>query len=209
MRYLIILILLCCCLSFQGQTQADALDRKVSLRYEGVSLEEVLKGISKNYQVHFSYTNNLIPLDKRVSIRVKNQPLRLALDELFKDANVSYQLVGDQIVLKYEVRKSSQLEESQPEEIRSVYVHPQPLLARMPAVAPMPPPLMQTRTAELPYLPTSYNQRHQKWLNQYLLKLQDLFVASTRKDYLPTYSVQRVTDSLAVEAAKDDPYWNY
>src|SRR4051812_33157149 len=183
MRYLIILILLCCCLSFQGQTQADALDRKVSLRYEGVSLEEVLKGISKNYQVHFSYTNNLIPLDKRVSIRVKNQPLRLVLDELFKGTNVNYQLVGEQIVLKYEVRKSSQLEESPPEERElkenhPVYYHLVPLQARKPSVAPIPTVDMQSRAAEMPYRPTSDNQRHQKWLNQYLLRLQDLFVAS-------------------------------
>ncbi len=209
MRYLIILILPFCCLSFRGQTQVDALDRKVSLRYEDVSLEEVLKSISKNYQVHFSYTNNLIPLDKRVSIRVKNQPLRLVLDELFKGANVSYQLVGDQIVLKYEVRKSSQLEESQPEKSRPVYEHLAPLQARKPSVAPIPPADIQSRAADLPYRPTSDNQRHQKWLNQYLLKLQDLFAASTRKDYLPLDSVQRVADSLEVEAAKDDPYWNY
>lgn len=99
MRSLLILILLLLCL-FPGINHGQILEKRVSLTYQQVSLARVLAGIKATYGVGFSYANNLIPLDKKVSISVKDKTLKQALDELFKESGISYTLVGQQIVLR-------------------------------------------------------------------------------------------------------------
>jgi hypothetical protein len=90
--------------------QQQLLETRVSLQYKEVTLERVIRDIQKNYHVHFSYVNNLIPLEKKVSLDIKNQSLRAALDEMFRGIEIGYQVVGNQIVLKNEPRKTSEIQ---------------------------------------------------------------------------------------------------
>lgn len=110
MRSLFFLILISLCLKFPLLAQTGLLETPVSLQYTEVSLERVIRDIRKNYRINFSYVNNVIPLNQKVSINIQNQPLRVALDEIFKDMEVGYQVIGNQIVLKSEPKKTSQIE---------------------------------------------------------------------------------------------------
>jgi len=75
------------------------LDKKISVHFINLPLEQALGGITKTYQIKFSYANNLIPLKKPVTAQMDNQPLRNVLNEMLKKTGVSYQQVGNQIVL--------------------------------------------------------------------------------------------------------------
>jgi hypothetical protein len=110
MRSFIFLILIFLCLHISLQAQPELLETRVSLQYKEVRLERVIKDIHKNYRVNFSYVNNLIPLDKKITINLTNQTLKTALDEIFKDSEVDYQVVGNQVVLKHGPRKTSGIE---------------------------------------------------------------------------------------------------
>ncbi|MFT5764942.1 MAG: hypothetical protein ACI8X3_002376 [Saprospiraceae bacterium] len=76
------------------------MDQSVDLNYRNVRLEDALLGISETYNIHFSYSKHYIPIDQRVNIKVAQQPLSFALDELFEETEVVYASIGDQIVLK-------------------------------------------------------------------------------------------------------------
>lgn len=75
------------------------LKKKITLSRANVSLQQVLADIESGYHISFSYADNLIPLDRKISLEVKEQPLHKVLDQLFKDMPVAYQVVGKQIVL--------------------------------------------------------------------------------------------------------------
>ena len=105
MRFLIILIQLLLCLVTKpiiGQN----LESRVSINYQNVRLATVLAGIKTKYGVRFSYANNLIPLDKKVTISVQDKALGQALNELFKPIGINYTLLGGQIVLKKGTEKA-------------------------------------------------------------------------------------------------------
>lgn len=99
MRYFIILILAILCFSVT-ENHAQVLEKRVTLSYQNESLARVLAGIKSRYGVSFSYANNWIPLDKKVSMVVQDKPLSQVLDELFIKLDISYTLVGQQIVLR-------------------------------------------------------------------------------------------------------------
>ena len=95
----IISLLFCfSCLMLQAQTAE--LNRKVTLQYRNVQLSDVLADISRTYNIYFAYSNDYIPLEQRISLKVRKKPLSEALDELFEGLPVEYTSIGNQIVLK-------------------------------------------------------------------------------------------------------------
>ena len=75
------------------------LEKKITVHFINLPLEQALSSITKTYQTKFSYANNLIPLKKPVTVQLDNQPLQNILNEMLKNTGVSYQQVGNQIVL--------------------------------------------------------------------------------------------------------------
>ncbi len=80
----------------QGQT----LDREVSLSYHEVSLEAILADLGDAYNLRFTYSSSLLPLQRRLSVQVNRQPLGDALWVVCKEAEVEYRSIGGQIVLR-------------------------------------------------------------------------------------------------------------
>ncbi len=108
----LILIFLCLCCSF---TEAQLLDKKITLECTDIPIADALKKIKKTYGIHFSYVNNIIPADKKVTIKATNAPLKEVLDMLFSLAGITYELIGDQVVLKKDAKaKTSKKSYSQP-----------------------------------------------------------------------------------------------
>lgn len=79
---------------------AQSLQQRVNLQYSNKRLEHVLTDISTNYNVNFTYSSNFIPVDQKVSVNVKNEPLSVALDVMLVNTGVVYKQIGDQVVLK-------------------------------------------------------------------------------------------------------------
>ena len=178
-----ILVMALLCLAFRTQAQSGGLDRLVTLRYENTTLESALKILGREYGLKFSYVNNLIPLQQKVSIHVKKQTLKYALDNLFKNTQVSYQLIGDQIVLKYAPNKASSiLEAPEPTEASRVpRIQWEPIrnrnliLSEVEDQSTVSLPIKEQR----PYQPTVRDQRRFLWVIQYIEKLETLFEALT------------------------------
>jgi len=88
------------CLGTVLQAQTTEMARVVTLEYRNVQLSDVLADISKTYNVYFAYSNDYIPLEQRVNLKVRKTPLSEALDQLFDGLPVEYTSIGNQIVLK-------------------------------------------------------------------------------------------------------------
>ncbi len=74
-------------------------EKNLSFRFENVPLEEVLKQISAQTAIRFSYSPDAIPVNKSISYTCTSRKLSLVLDDICKLAGIHYKLVGDHLVL--------------------------------------------------------------------------------------------------------------
>jgi hypothetical protein len=100
MRYAILLIMASLCLSVPLFSQTPVTDRIISVKYQEIPLSFILKDIQKRYAIHFSYTNNLASLGKKITVDISNKPLKNILEVLLDKTDISYQVIGNQVVLK-------------------------------------------------------------------------------------------------------------
>lgn len=97
-RYLLILLAL---FSFNSPVTAqnEILETKVSIQKEKVSLDEIFNEIEINYNVFFSYTDNILPKDIKLNIDVTDQPLQVLLEEILKGTDIVYFVTETHIIL--------------------------------------------------------------------------------------------------------------
>ena len=91
--------------------QVAMMEKRVTIQYFNVELEEALEGISKDYDVNFTYSIDRISVDQIVSADVENTTLSLALEELLEETDITYANIGDQVVLKVDLEKRKLLAE--------------------------------------------------------------------------------------------------
>lgn len=96
MRSILLVLLLVTNHALVGQ----ALEKRVAARYNVSTLAEVLEDLSLRHGLRFSYSRDLVQLDKKIDVSVSNVALRELLDVIFSQADVGYEFIGDQIVLK-------------------------------------------------------------------------------------------------------------
>lgn len=72
----------------------------ITFSYKATSLESVLLDLQKRYSLKFSYSNSQLPLQKTISCSATAVPLEKALENLCDCANLTFQIIGEQIVLK-------------------------------------------------------------------------------------------------------------
>jgi hypothetical protein len=95
-----LLLLLSAILGLAAATTGQSLQQKVTMKYSGEPLGQVLTDISQSYQVRFSYSPDFIPVDRKVSVQVKEQSLSYALDMICEQVPMRYASAGGQILLK-------------------------------------------------------------------------------------------------------------
>jgi hypothetical protein len=100
MRTSTILVTLLLCLNLSSMAEGQILSKKVTLEYRNQTLGQILNQISRKYQISFSYSDNMVPLNRKTSVAVKNQTLNEALNQLFKGTDVGFEEQGSQVVLK-------------------------------------------------------------------------------------------------------------
>ena len=81
----------------------------VSLQMKNASIEDVLNQIEEETEFRFLYNKKMVNVEHEVNVSVKNKNIVEVLDNLFKNAGISYSISGRQIVLnKKEIYESVQ-----------------------------------------------------------------------------------------------------
>jgi hypothetical protein len=89
-----------CLYSASVNAQSSLLETKVTIQQDNKALTDVLDVLVHEYNIPFSYFKNQLPLHKKVSINLQNEPLQRLLDQVSSQAGIQYQAIGGQIVLK-------------------------------------------------------------------------------------------------------------
>ncbi len=76
-----------------------AQNQKIELKLTKATITEVLEKIEDNTDFFFFYNNKGLPLEKIVSLDLKDKTINEVLDVLFKGTNVSYTINNRQIIL--------------------------------------------------------------------------------------------------------------
>lgn len=79
--------------------------QKVSLNFKNTKVETVLSSIKKQTQMDLVFSDQVLDVNRKVSIRVKDVELSVALDKMLAGTNVSYEIKNGRI---YFVEKSVQ-----------------------------------------------------------------------------------------------------
>lgn len=76
------------------------LSRTINVSFKEKSVEDVIKYLQNYEGIGFSYSRNLINLDKKVSGHYKNMELQLVLDDIFNQSDVIYRYKAGMIILQ-------------------------------------------------------------------------------------------------------------
>ncbi len=106
---------------------AQGLQRSVSLRIVNEPLQEVLAAMEARYGLQFSYSPDLLPMQRRLSFELRQEPLKKALDEICSQLPVAYKAIGLRVLLKPGEKTNeqlSQLPRRRPEPRQSSPIYP-------------------------------------------------------------------------------------
>ena len=91
--------LLNCIFLSEIRAQEPDLRQKISVAYSRVPLGTVLDDLSQKTHIRFSYSAEIIPVERTVTCEVKNRNLEKVLEEIFNQAGISYSVVNGYLVL--------------------------------------------------------------------------------------------------------------
>ncbi len=83
----------------EGYSQ-DLLNSTISLRLDNVTLREALQTFEQRTTLTFSYSQDFVQLDQKVSVNAKNDRLSRVLEKMLKPLQIHYELLGTQVLLK-------------------------------------------------------------------------------------------------------------
>ncbi len=95
--------------SLYGQ---DLLETPVTLEVKELPVKQVLKVLKKEYGISFAYSSNKLSLKDPITCSFSNQPLSTVLDAVFKNGQVVYKVIGEQIILRRQNRPVQKLSSS-------------------------------------------------------------------------------------------------
>lgn len=96
MRILCFLLAQLICLSLIAQT--PSLENSITIQADDMSVREILKEITLQTGVDFSFNSKLVDTENRIAFSVENASLKETLDALSDALELSYQLLGSQVV---------------------------------------------------------------------------------------------------------------
>ncbi len=95
----------------QSSFAQNKLAKKVTVAYNQQRLSYILEDLGKSHKLRFSYNNADLELNKKISIRLKAQPLSSVLNALCIETGLQWQQVGEQIILKPNPKRTADSEE--------------------------------------------------------------------------------------------------
>ncbi|WP_161599469.1 TonB-dependent receptor [Hymenobacter nivis] len=78
----------------------DVLERKVTLRVEGLTIKETLHQLAKLANIHFVYSQQLIGAERKVTVHAQDQLLATVLDEVLSPLKIQYEVTNNRVVLR-------------------------------------------------------------------------------------------------------------
>ncbi len=78
----------------------DMLNTNITLRLQEVPLREALRAMEEKTGLKFSYSQEFVQLDQKVSVNAKNDRLSRVLEKMLKPLQIQYELLGTQVLLK-------------------------------------------------------------------------------------------------------------
>lgn len=97
------LILGLCLMSNWGKAQSP-LETRVDFKVEQLNLAEALVQLGKEAGIPISFSDNILPKNKAISLQVSNQKIKEILTQLLAGTDVQFKSIGAQIVLFYKKR---------------------------------------------------------------------------------------------------------
>lgn len=82
-----------------GFSQTNPLDIPVSIEASDKTIKDVLNEITTKYGIKFSYSSNIVSVNKIVSLSVNNQPLSEVLKKLFPQKDIVFKTADDKIII--------------------------------------------------------------------------------------------------------------
>lgn len=80
---------------------------RVTINKQNATLQEILNEIEEQTEYLFLYNKKNVNVNNETSVRVSNQAVSKVLDTLLKDTNISYEMVGNHIILSDQFIKSA------------------------------------------------------------------------------------------------------
>ena len=96
-------ILILCLFSLASKAQAP-LETRVDFQVEKIPMAEALVKLGRTAGVPISFSNNILPKKKLITIQVKHTKVKTILNQMVENLDVDYKAVGSQIVLFYKKR---------------------------------------------------------------------------------------------------------
>ena len=94
-------------LAYAGSAQNQTLSIRTNINTAGKTIKQVIAEIEKDYQVDFSYSDNLLP-KKRLNEIDNGESLGQFLDNLLTQHSIGFKLIDNQIVLFHSPQKAKQ-----------------------------------------------------------------------------------------------------
>ncbi|MBK5262732.1 MAG: SusC/RagA family TonB-linked outer membrane protein, partial [Peptostreptococcaceae bacterium] len=76
-----------------------AQSKKIDLKIEKTSITKVLEKIERETEFFFFYNNQVVNLDRQISIDLKEKTINEVLDAIFRESNINYTINNRQIIL--------------------------------------------------------------------------------------------------------------
>lgn len=105
MRITLIMLFICTGMAMANSSYAQ--NTKLNLVVENKTVEEVLDILSENTGFTFFYNNNVVDVDRKVSVSVKNENLFQILEKVFADTTIGFRASDKNIVLYDKEAKNS------------------------------------------------------------------------------------------------------
>jgi hypothetical protein len=78
--------------------QAPVMPERVTLHASEMAFEEVIHQINEKYHLSFYYSSSKIPVQAKISIEADEMPLAVFLDEVCRQAGISYRIRNSQVI---------------------------------------------------------------------------------------------------------------
>lgn len=87
------------CVTFLNVAASTLSQENISLDLQNVTIKQVFTEIEQKSDFKFLYRNELVNVDREVSIDVENQPIEMVLAMLFNESDLTYKLFEDNLVV--------------------------------------------------------------------------------------------------------------
>lgn len=102
MKILITVVCLTLLVGAYARVAAQESDH-LTVSFQEVTLGEILIQLGSQYNIKFTYSEDLIALDKKITLHVDHAGISELLQQLTQQAAVDYERIGDQIVIRPKV----------------------------------------------------------------------------------------------------------